>query len=428
MRRILLCTIGATPQVVTETVWALLNQRESPWRPDEIHIVTTAFALTRIREGLQRPDGPLASLLQVSPPPVTVHVPCTDRTEEVFLPLKALEGDEGARERQYAPVAVSDGALRDINSESDAAAMGNLILRLMVGFVSDPEAELHVSLAGGRKTMSAHALMALGLVGRPRDEATHVLVSPEFEDHPDFWHPDQEGGALNTKEDLRTSPRPSPSLSPTSAKVVLVRTPVPLMRYEVEHSEDLENLDLVDLVALANLASVLERNPHVFLDTRSNTISAGGVSRKLGAKLFAVYRLIATAKAGLWSGTGRDGCGPDDRGWLSFEQICTGTADGGKRIDLRFLEFLKDAITAESKDPDDDRTINEWIENCVKETRPSIKLKHVRNNLSPNLGNLDEAIRKSFGRAAASFLLPTGSKTRPVRFGLEIPPDRIKID
>ena len=60
-RRILFCTIGATPQVVTETAWAL-RQREPAWIPDEIHIVTTTHKLAEVRRSLQSPSDQLAAL------------------------------------------------------------------------------------------------------------------------------------------------------------------------------------------------------------------------------------------------------------------------------------------------------------------------------------------------------------------------------
>src|SRR5262249_49164383 len=85
-RRILLCAIGLTAQVVTETVWALA-QRTPPWRPDEIHIVTTTFALATVRSTLQSPKGQLAKLLGFLPP-VTIHVPNRNGPPMVFEPLR----------------------------------------------------------------------------------------------------------------------------------------------------------------------------------------------------------------------------------------------------------------------------------------------------------------------------------------------------
>ena len=44
-RRVLLCAIGMSPQIVTETLYALAVKPEAglePWIPTEVHVVTTA--------------------------------------------------------------------------------------------------------------------------------------------------------------------------------------------------------------------------------------------------------------------------------------------------------------------------------------------------------------------------------------------------
>ena len=171
-RRVLLATIGQAPQIVTETVWALINKRVPPWLPTEIHVVTTTFAAEKLVSALRSSDGPLG-MLYGHWPPLTVHVPARDRPPLVVPPLSAKESHGAWRG------ALRDGRLlRDVSSEHDSAIMGDYILRLAWSAVRDPNSELHVSLAGGRKTMSAHALLASTLVGRAQDQASHVLVSP----------------------------------------------------------------------------------------------------------------------------------------------------------------------------------------------------------------------------------------------------------
>jgi len=48
---------------------------------------------------------------------------------------------------------------------------------------------LHVSIAGGRKTMGFYAGYALSLYGREQDQLSHVLVSSHYESHPQFYYP-----------------------------------------------------------------------------------------------------------------------------------------------------------------------------------------------------------------------------------------------
>ncbi|MFI4997235.1 MAG: CRISPR-associated ring nuclease, partial [Hyphomicrobiales bacterium] len=333
-------------------------------------------------------------------------------------------------------------ALADVNSQDDAALMGDLILRLMLGFVQDADTQVHVSLAGGRKTMSAHALLALTLVGRPADEASHVLVSPvEFEDHPDFWHPDQ-GGLLNRKEELRHAPLPEPSLDPRRAAVTLVPTPTPLMRYEVKDLRALEQLRLKDVVDELNLAARLQASPRLRLDTARNAIDACGVERTLGAKLFAVYRLLAIAKKENWQGVGPDGEGPEHAGWLSVPQICVAQAPSGISIAELLLAFVREAVVAEGGDPQDHESVLEW-ETVTIEGRPGKKLDFAEAAIGSNTRLID-ALKNAFGASAGAMLAPAIEKKRrwksdrlnpdgsiriegATRFGLRLPGQAIEI-
>jgi hypothetical protein len=441
-RRILFCTIGQTPQVVTETVWALQHQRQPPWVPDEVHVVTTTFALGRIREALQHPKGRLAALFGGRPPPVTIHVPCRSGSPEVYRPLRAVgDWDEEVSSSGVPP---SDDALADVNSEQDAAIMGDVILQLMAGFVRDDDTEVHLSLAGGRKTMSAHALLALTLVGRRRDEASHVLVSPvDFEDHRDFWHPYQ-GGSIAPK--CKPSPAAggavAPPLDPRDATVRLVPTPTPLMRYEVKKVETLEKLRLVDIVNQVNIGATLEASPHVRLLTAANVVAAGGVEAQLSAKLFALYRLIATSRRESWLGVGPDGTGPGQEGWLSIPHICFGRTRNGRRIDEVFLEFLTDAVSASPIDNDtqDNKSIAAW-KAILAVSGPGKKREMAEKPLEPNLSNLRRALRKRFGASATNILFPPNREEGTLaripgaplgseeasRFGLAMPPGAIEV-
>jgi CRISPR-associated protein (TIGR02584 family) len=422
-RRILFCTIGQTPQVVTETVWALKDRRPT-WVPDEVHVVTTTFALPRIRGALQHPRGRLAVLFDGRLPPVTVHVPRRCGTPAVFQPIRAAGDWSDDPAAELPPVALDDDALRDVNSEQDAAVMGDLILKLMAGFVQDPDTEVHVSLAGGRKTMSAHALLAMTLIARLQDRASHVLVSPpDFEDHPEFWHPDQ-GGSIARKRPAGGGPAAQPPgvLDPKDAKVTLVPTPAPLMRYEVKDEEALEKLRLVDVVSRINLAAALKADPRIRLITATNTVAVGQVECKLGPKLFAMYRLIATAWKESWPGVGPYGDGHGHAGWLSVPQICIGTAPSGKRIEAILLGYIREAVVADGGDADH-MSVVEWRDNVVIETNPSIKLANAQSAIGSNT-RLIEALEEEFGAPAAGLIAPAVEYRRQPKLG---PGEPIKV-
>lgn len=79
--------------------------------------------------------------------------------------------------------------MEDIRSKAEHEACANLITEQVRAFTADDSAALHVSLAGGRKTMTYYLGNALTLFGRPQDRLSHVLVPPPYESNPEFFYP-----------------------------------------------------------------------------------------------------------------------------------------------------------------------------------------------------------------------------------------------
>ena len=55
-RRVLLAVTGLTPQIVTETLWALAVERSPAWVPTEVHIITTQRGAEEARRALLSDD------------------------------------------------------------------------------------------------------------------------------------------------------------------------------------------------------------------------------------------------------------------------------------------------------------------------------------------------------------------------------------
>ena len=169
--------------------------------------------------------------------------------------------------------------------------------------------------------MSAHALLALALLGRAQDEASHVLVSPPFEDNPDFWHPSQ-GGRINTREEIlaaragRVDP-PPPKLDPAKAKLILIRTPVPFIAETTTSREALGKMRFSDLLRQADLARRFRLHPSIDFDDATRTIRICGCPRPLLGKSYVQLRLLARAMKEQWRGADRQGVG--GAGWLTLE-------------------------------------------------------------------------------------------------------------
>ncbi len=158
-RRILFLVAGLTPQVVTETLYALCYRTPDPFLPTEIHLLTTTEGSRRAR--LMLLEGEQGRFYRFC--------------EEYRLPQLAKAFDE----TRIHLVRGADGApLDDIVTADDNAAVADAIMHHIRAFTSDPDCALHASVAGGRKTMSVALALAMSLFGRPQDALSHVLVSP----------------------------------------------------------------------------------------------------------------------------------------------------------------------------------------------------------------------------------------------------------
>ncbi|MGH7117928.1 MAG: CRISPR-associated ring nuclease Csm6, partial [Acetobacteraceae bacterium] len=154
-RRIALFVTGLNPQVVTETLWSLAHA-SSPFVPTEISLLTTTEGRSRallllLPSAQAGSEGPaaLAALGR------DIGVPKLG----ALLPLGAIH-------------VIRDAAgtpLDDIADEAANIAAADAITGLIRDFTADPAAALHVSIAGGRKTMGFLAGYALSLFGRPQD-------------------------------------------------------------------------------------------------------------------------------------------------------------------------------------------------------------------------------------------------------------------
>lgn len=164
--RLLLAVTGLSPQVVTETVWAIARQTPAAV-PTKIRLLTTAEGAHRARlllKGTSNQPGALASLANC-----------------LGVPTWPLD---------IVPICGADGApLDDLASEADNTAAADAIVNAVRQATSDAEAAVHVSIAGGRKTMGFLAGMALSLFGREQDRLSHVLVSAPFQGHAAFFFP-----------------------------------------------------------------------------------------------------------------------------------------------------------------------------------------------------------------------------------------------
>jgi len=163
-KEVLIFVAGATPQIITETIYALIH-KSPPVYPDEISVITTSHGRKIIMEYLMN-SGRFREFCK------EFKLSENMLNEDTILVVKDYKGNP----------------LDDIRDDADNECFGNFIMNVIREKAGDERARLHCSLAGGRKTMSFYLGSALQLFGRPWDKLYHVLVTPVFEASPDFYY------------------------------------------------------------------------------------------------------------------------------------------------------------------------------------------------------------------------------------------------
>lgn len=261
-RRALVCVVGLSPQVVTETLYALAHDDADHFVPCELHVITTVAGARRVRAELLD-SGVLDRLLQ------QLGAAAAGGAPQLAVQVHVVR-------RQGVEV-------EDIDSVGDDTALGDTVLGVMRPLAADPGCAIHASLAGGRKSMGFYIGYVLSLIGRAQDRLSHVLVNAPFEGRGDFFYPPAPAQAL---------PLPGGGQVST-AQARLVLAPVAFVRMSDGLPEQLrrEDIGFEDLVRRAQLAMAPFR---VELAPASREIRIAGMAPTvLEPALFAWYLYFA---------------------------------------------------------------------------------------------------------------------------------------
>lgn len=173
-RIILVSAMGTSPAVLTNMVWGLAHQKHSIV-PDEIVVFITKSGKELL---IQRffDDG------------VWNEMRSNLKREKIEIDGKLVFGATSIR--------VIPGAegneIEDLRTGDDNLRAADFMLSQLRQYTEDSETELHVSIAGGRKTISALLFSCMTLLGREQDKVYHVLLPPVFEQgvEPPFFFPE----------------------------------------------------------------------------------------------------------------------------------------------------------------------------------------------------------------------------------------------
>ncbi|SMF96978.1 CRISPR-associated protein, NE0113 family [Methylomagnum ishizawai] len=263
-RRILVAVCGLSPQILTETLYALAVAGEPRFVPTEIHLLTT-------REGAHR-----ARLSLLQPETGKFHRLCED------YGLPAIAFDAGnihvVHDRE-------GNGLDDIRTPQENEWLADHIAQAIRQYTLDPDAALHVSIAGGRKTMGYYAGYALSLFGRRQDRLSHVLVTPDYESHPEFFYPTPASQIIHTRGD---HPRP---LDTSQAEVILAEIPFIRLRDDIPGRLLNGQAGFSETIDLARRA---HEAPELVIDRAARELRANGIAVALPPSLFAFYLWVVT--------------------------------------------------------------------------------------------------------------------------------------
>lgn len=258
-KKILVAVTGMTPQILTETLFALCTAKPA-WIPEQIVVLTTLLGKKLIVEQLLGENGYFTRL-----------------QKEYALPQIDFSA-------QTIRVISKDGIdLMDIRSPEENKAAANLIVREISALCSDDETELHVSIAGGRKSMGFYIGYALSLFGRAQDRMSHVLVEEAFEQSREFFYPPKVSTVLNTGHGM---------LDASKAKVMLAD--IPFVRMRNAQVNNFLNTQESFSQAVDNVQKLFQKTI-VYFNTQTFEVRFGDFPPvQFNAQLFCLY--LAAAK------------------------------------------------------------------------------------------------------------------------------------
>lgn len=364
-KRILLAVTGLSPQIVTETLYALTQTQQPPFIPTEIHLITTAEGAAHARLNLLSGD------------PGWFHQLRRD------YDLPAMRFDDSTLHI----VTDADGQpLNDIRSPQDNERVADCIADIVRGLTAERDTAVHVSLAGGRKTMGYYLGYALSLYGRSQDRLSHILVSAPFESHPEFYYPTRAQRVIQTRE---AKPRP---LDCRDAVVELAEIPFVRLRDGLPRELLEGRAHFSDAVREAQKAlSPLS----LVLDPENRAVRAGGERFTLKPAEFSFY-------------------------WVLAERAQRGLPG------LHWSEpALVDELLAVYA-----KLVNPYSGDYEK-TEKIYRKDYSKENFDPAKSHVNQAIKRALGEGRAQFYLIDKreriDRTRYWRSGLNLPADAITI-
>ena len=263
-RHILVAVLGRTPQVLTETLYALCVERKHP--------VETVWAIST-REGYRE------ACKQLLDPQTGMFYQLQHDYPEACARLQFSEANIKVAHDGLLPIA-------DIRTRRDSESFLALILEVLWEQTADPATVLHCSIAGGRKTMSTYLALALQLLARPDDRLYHVLVAPqELEHQRQFYYPPPRPQQITLRD--------GQIIDTSQAQIDLIDIPFIRLRERVQIDRLSSPQGYRELLAWVQRDIDRSTLPVLTLDPGNHTIIIGDQKIRLQPQRFCLYWYFA---------------------------------------------------------------------------------------------------------------------------------------
>ena len=268
-RNILLCVAGMSPQIITETLFALTQNQKV--KIDEIRVITTLDGKNKVANTLlDKENGVFYKF-------------CRDFN----IDINSIKFDETCISLFHK----RDGKmLEDIRTQEDNEIAGDKICEIVRELCKDENTRIYASAAGGRKTMSIYLTLAMSLFGRAEDELSHVLVNEGFESNTFFYPPPKptEVNYFNPQTKI------TKKVNTADAKIYLA--PIPFIRLRgigKENQKFAEARNYGEIVDEAQkVLDIKEKEYDLIINIKKQSLFVRGEKIKLARREFFFYYIF----------------------------------------------------------------------------------------------------------------------------------------
>ena len=287
-RRVLLSVSGLTPQVITETLYALA-MRSPPFVPTEVQVITTDLGRQKFAASFSR---------------------FRQFFHDYELPVPRCDlGDVHV-------ISGTDGRSTDVRTPLDNEQVANLIMRKVLELTSDPQCAVHASIAGGRKTMGFYLGYLMSMFGRDQDRISHVLMHEDFEDLPEFFYPPRKPQTFKTQDGRQV----------TSGRDSVLLSEIPFVRHRSGFSDEELRREGITFAQAVELAQLSIQPANLVIDVVNRKVVAGDIAVPMQDKPLAFLAWLADCRK-------RDieavsNCGPTEEFFAWYEHVLNDPMSG----------------------------------------------------------------------------------------------------